>query len=146
MHKFSQMDYQMDYQTFRSVTKPSYRQHRKKFAEHNYNYVNGPKITNTKTSTQISAQSQNVPQPILNSVSFHDQPRSSQEQNGNYPFFQQRKNNANKKRYNQNHQRFSSNQRPRSYTIDQPDIFEPYTRNEQITQPKTNPTPYNNNF
>ena len=40
--------------------------------------------------------SQNVPQPILNSINFLDQPRSSQEQDGNYPFFQQRKNNANK--------------------------------------------------
>ena len=31
---------QMDYQTFRPVTKPSYKQHRNNFAEHNYNYVN----------------------------------------------------------------------------------------------------------
>ena len=48
--------------------------------------------------------------------------------------------------YNQNHQRFSSNQRPRSYSNDQPDIFEPYTRYEQIGQPRTNPTPYNHSF
>ena len=34
--------------------------------------------------------------------------------------------------YNQNHQRFSSNQRLRSYSIDQPDNFEPYIQNEQI--------------
>ena len=110
--------------------------------------------------------SQNVPQPILNSVNFLDQPRSSQEQDGNYPFFQQRKNNANKyhtrnqphhythnyfpsddEEYNnQNHQRFSSNARPRCYSIDQPDIFETYTRNEQIGQTRTNPTPYNHVF
>ena len=31
--------------------------------------------------------------------------------------------------YKQNRQRFSSNPRPRSYSIDQPDIFVPYTRN-----------------
>ena len=96
---------------------------------------------------------------------FHDQPRSSQEQDGKYSFFQHRKNNANKyhtknqphhyaqnyfpldddEYYNQNHQRFSSNSRPRSYSMDQPAIFEPYTQNEQIGQPRTNPEPYNRN-
>ena len=39
---------QMDYQTFRPVTKPSYKQHRNNFAEHNYNYFNGPKTTKAK--------------------------------------------------------------------------------------------------
>ena len=48
--------------------------------------------------------------------------------------------------YNQNHQHFSTNQGPRSFSIDQPDIFEAYTRNEQIRQPRNNPTSYNNNF
>ena len=48
--------------------------------------------------------------------------------------------------YNQNHQRFYSSQRPRSYSFDQPDYFEPYTRNEQIRQPGNNPISYNNNF
>ena len=81
-------------------------------------------------------------------------------------FFHQRKNHTNKyhaknqphhyaqnyflsdddEYYNQNHQRFSSNQRPHSDSIDQPDIFEPYTQNEQIGQPRNNPTSYNNNF
>ena len=156
----------MDYQTFRPVTKPSYKQHKNDFAEHNYNYVNGPKTTKTKTSTQMFTQSQNIPQPILTSVNFQDQPRSSQEQDGNYPFVQQRKNNANKyntknqpQQYaqsyipsdddgycNQNYQRISSNPRPRTYSIDQPDIFEPYTQNEQIGQSRTNPTTYNHNF
>ena len=116
--------------------------------------------------TQIFAQSQNVPQPILHSVNFHDQPRSSQEQNGNYPIFQQRKNNAKKNNsknlshhyaqnyfysdddeyYNQNHKRFSSNQRARSFSIDQPNFFEACTQNEHIGHPRTNPTPYNRNF
>ena len=41
---------------------------------------------------------------------------------------------------NENHQQFYPSQRPRSYSIDQPDIFEPYTRNEQTRQPKNNPT------
>ena len=43
-----------------------------------------------KTNTKKFAQSQNIPQPILNLVNFLDQPRFSQEQNGKYPFFQQR--------------------------------------------------------
>ena len=68
----------MDYQTFRPVTQPSYKQqtsHRISFAEHNYNYVNGPKTTKPKTNTQnLFAQNQNTPQPSLNSVNFHDQP------------------------------------------------------------------------
>ena len=108
----------------------------------------------------------NIPQTTSNSVNFHDQPRSSQEQSEKYPFFQQNKNNTNKyhtrnqpnyhttnyfasddeENYNQNYQRFYSSQRPRSYTIDQPDFFKPYTRNEQIRQPRNNPTSYNNNF
>ena len=99
-------------------------------------------------------------------VIFYDQTQSSQEQNGNYQIFQQRKNKTNKyhsknqphhypqnyspsddeKYYKQNHQRFSSNQRPCSHRIDQPDIFDPYTRTEQEGQPKYKPTSYNNNF
>ena len=47
--------------------------------------------------------------------------------------------------YKQNHQRFYRNQRPRSYNIHQADIFEPYTQ-EEIRQPRTNPTSQNNNF
>ena len=80
----------MDYQTFRSVTKPSYKQqtlHGNSFAEHNYNYVKGPKTAKPKTNTQIFAQSQNIPQPNSNSVNFYDQPQASQEQSENYPFF-----------------------------------------------------------
>ena len=45
----------MDYPTLRLVTKPSYKQqtsHKNSFAEHNYNYVNGPKTTKPKTDTQ----------------------------------------------------------------------------------------------
>ena len=126
-------------------------------------------MTKPKKNTQNSsffAQSQKKPQPILNSVIFHDQPRSSQDQSGNYPFFQQNKNNTNKfytknqpnyyaqksfpsddeEYYNQNRQRFYSSQRPGSYGDDQPDIFEPYTRNGQIRQPRKNPSSYNNKF
>ena len=82
----------MDYPTFRPVTKPSYKQqtsHRNNFAELDYNYVYGPKTTKTsKTNIPNSffSQSQKIPQTISNSVNFYDQPRSSQEQSGNYPF------------------------------------------------------------
>ena len=41
--------------------------------------------------TPFFSQSQNIPQTTSNSVIFLDQPRSSQEQSGNYPFFQKRK-------------------------------------------------------
>ena len=65
---------QMDYQKFRTVTKPSYKKqtsHRHKFAEHDYNYVNGPKTTKPKTNTQnFFSQNQNIPQPTLNLVNF----------------------------------------------------------------------------
>ena len=159
---------QMDYQTFRSVTKPSYKQqtsHRNIVAEHKYNYVNGPKTTKPKTNTQIFAQNLNIPQPTLNTVNFLDQPQSSQEQSEKYPFFQQ--NNHTSKyntknqphyypqsyfasddegNYKQNHQRFYSNKKSSSYNLEQPNFFEPYTRNEQIRQPRNNPTFHNNNF
>ena len=48
--------------------------------------------------------------------------------------------------YNQIQQQFYTSQRPRSYSIDQPDIFEPYTRDEQARHSRNNPTPHNNNF
>ena len=76
----------MDYQTFRLVTKPSYKQktsHRKSFTEHNYNYVNRSKTTkpsNMNTHNYSFSQSQNIPQLTSNSVNFNDQPRSSQDQ------------------------------------------------------------------
>ena len=62
---------QMDYPTFQPVTKPSYKQrtsHRNNFAEHNYNYVNGPKPTKPKTNTQNSffPRSQIIPQRTIN--------------------------------------------------------------------------------
>ena len=118
------------------------------------------------TQNYLYSQSQNIPQTTSNSVNFHDQPRSSQDQSENYPIFQQNKNKTNKyhtrnqphfytanyfpskdeEYYNQNHQRFYSSQKPCSYSFDQPDIFEAYTQNEQTRQPKNNPTSYNNNF
>ena len=83
-----------------------------------------------------------------------------------YPFFQQNKHNTNKyytrnhppyytanyspsddeENYNQNHQQFYTRQRPRSYSIDQPDIFDRYTRDEHARQPTNNPTSYKKVF
>ena len=137
---------QRDYSTFRPVTKLSYKiqtSHRNNFAEHNYNNVNGPKTTKPfKTNTQnylyLQYIRQNMPQTTSISVNFHYQPRSSQERSENYPFFQQIRNNTKKYHtriqphfyttnifpsdddecHTQNHQRFYSNQRLRSYIFD----------------------------
>ena len=54
--------------------------------------------------------------------------------------------------YHQNQQRFNANQQNNKWNIDQPDpiyqpdLFEAYTRNEQIRQKRYNPTSYNNNI
>ena len=66
----------MDYQAFRPVTKPSYKQktsHRNNFAEHNYNYENRSKTTkpsNMNTQNFSYSQSNNKPQPTSNSKNF----------------------------------------------------------------------------
>ena len=83
----------MDFAMFRRITKPSFKQqtsNRINFAKHNYNYVNGPKTTKPskiKTQNYLHSQRRNIPQTTSNLVNFHDQPRSSQEQSENYPFF-----------------------------------------------------------
>ena len=125
------------------------------FAEHNYNYVKRPQTTkSSRTNTQkhLFSQIQNLQQPSSSSVNIKDYPQILQDQSENYPVFQQNKNNIqeiesrhqthfyttnyfpsdNEEYNNQNHQQFYQNQRPRSYNMDQPDIFEPYTREEHI--------------
>ena len=116
------------------------------------------------TQNYSYSQSQNIPQPTSNSLNLNDQSRSSQGKNENYPFFQQNGNHTNRyhtrnqppfytanyfpsddeKCYNQNQQRFYSSQTPRSYSIDQLEIFKPNTRDEQIRPPRNNPTSCNN--
>ena len=84
----------MEYQTLRPVKKPSYKQK----TSHSYNYKNRsktPKSSNMNTQTYSYSQSQNIPQPTSNSIFFNDQPRSTQDQTENFPFFQQKKNNTN---------------------------------------------------
>ena len=67
---------------------------RNKFAEHNYNYVNGPQTTKpprTNTQSQLFFLRRRVQQPTSNSVNFNEYPRISQDQSESYPFFQQNK-------------------------------------------------------
>ena len=83
----------MDWPAFRPVTKPSYKlqtSRRNNCAEHNYNYVNGPKTTQlSKPNTQyyFFSSSQNIRQTTSNSVDIHDQSPSSQIQSEKYLFF-----------------------------------------------------------
>ena len=46
----------------------------------------------------------------------------------------------------QNHQQNFQNQRLHSYHVNQPDIFEPYTREQHMRQPRPNHASQNNNF
>ena len=95
----------MNYQPFRPMTKPIQKQRtfiRNNFAEHNYNYVNRPetsKFSRPNTQKHLFLQGQNFQQPTTSSINFYDDPRISQDQNENYPFFPQNKNN---KQQNQN--------------------------------------------
>ena len=45
--------------------------------------------------------------------------------------------------YNQNHQQFYRNQRLHSYHMSQPDIFQPYTQEQHMQQPRPNLTSQN---
>ena len=79
--KFSQMDYQ----TFRPMTKPTQKQRRftrNNFAEHNYNYVNRPQTAKPPraiTQNHLILQRQNFQQPSSISVNFNEYPRVSQD-------------------------------------------------------------------
>ena len=156
--KFSQMDYQ----TFRTMTKPTQKRRRftrNNFAEHNYNYVNRPQTTKpprANTQNHLILQRKNFQQPSTISVNFNEYPRVSQHQSEIYPFFQQNKHNRQQNKYrhqtpyytsnylssddedyyNQNYPQFYQNQRLHSYHVNQPDIFEHlviYTRTTYAT-------------
>ena len=139
------------------MTKPTQKQRTftwNNFAEHNYNYVNRPKTSKPcrpNTQNHLFLQKKNFQQPTTNSVNFHDYPQISQEQNENYPFFQQSKNN---KQQNQSKHKtpyytpnylssddedfYNQNQRLHSYHANQSDIFEPYTQEQHTRQPRLN--------
>ena len=59
------------------------------------------------TQNYSYSQKKYIPQSFSNSMIFNDQPRSSQEQSENYPFFQQIKNNTN---------RYHTRNQPRYFT------------------------------
>ena len=73
----------MDYPTFRPLTKILYKQP----TSHKNNFANiiitmkmdqkQQKTSKTNTQSSLFLQSQNISQPTLNSVNFHDQTRSS---------------------------------------------------------------------
>ena len=162
----------MDYQTFRPMTKPTQKQRtftRINFAEHNDNDVNRPQTTKPSLANRqnhLFSQRQNFQQPTSNSVSFNDYPRVSQDHSENYPFFQQNKNNRQQNKngyqtpyytsnylssddddyYNQSNPQFHQNQRLHSYHVNQQDIFEPYTQEQHMRQPRLNLASQNNNF
>ena len=154
------------------MTKPIQKQRtltRNNFVEHNYNYVNRPqtsKPSRPNTQNHLFSPRQNFQHLTANSVKFYDYPRISQDQSENYPFFQQNKNNRqqnqNKQKtpyytpnffssnydnfHNQNHQQIFQNQRPHSYHVHQPDIFEPFIQAQHTRQPRPNHASRNNNF
>ena len=70
----------MDYQTFRTMTKPTHRQRtftRSNFAEHNYNYVHSSKITHPpriQKQNHLFSQKSNFPMTSTDSVNFYDYP------------------------------------------------------------------------
>ena len=162
----------MDYQTFRPMTKPPQKQRifkRSNFAEHNFNYVNRSqtsKAPRTNPHNRSFSQRQNFQQQTSNFENFNDNQRNPTGPSENYPFFQQNKNNKKPYQYqqktpyytpnyhssddddfhDQNYQQNSQNQRLQSYHVHQPDIFEPYTREQHMRQPRPNYEPQNNNF
>ena len=124
----------MDYQTFRPMTNPPQKQRiftRSNFAEHNYNYVNRsqtskPPLTNPHNrscSQRQNSHKQITPYYTPNCLSSDDDDF-----------------------YDQNHQQNFQNQRLDSYHVNQPDFFEPYTREQHMRQPRSNHAPQNNNF
>ena len=77
----------MDYQTYRPMTKPSKTQKtftRNSFAEHNYNYVNQSKTTQTprknmQNLNHVCSHYWNLPNTSTNSVNFQDNPHPPQD-------------------------------------------------------------------
>ena len=162
----------MDYQTFRPMTKPPQKQRiftRSNFVEHNYNYVNRSQTSKpprTNPHNRSFSQRKNPQQHTSNFVNFNDNQHIPTDPSENYPFFQQNKNSKqpyqNKQKtpyytpnyhssddddfHDQNHQQNFPNQRLHSYHVYQPDIFEPYTREQHMRQPRSNQEPQNNNF
>ena len=160
------------HQTFRPMTKPPRKQRtftRSKFAEHNYNYVDRSQTSKphrTNPHNRSFSQRQKSQQQTSIFVNLNDNPRIPTDPSENYPFFQQNKNSKqpyqNKQKtpfytpnylpsddddfHDQNHQQNFQNQRLHSNHVNQPDIFEPNTREQHMRQPRPNHASQNNNF
>ena len=154
------------------MTKPPQKQRiftRSNFADHNYNYVNRSQTSKpprTNPHNRSFSQRQNFQQQTSDFVNFNDNQRNPTDPSENYPFFQQNKTNKKPYQYkkktpyytpyyhssdddnfhDQNHQQNSQNQRLQSYHVNQPDIFEQYTREQHMRQPRLNYELRNNNF
>ena len=91
-----------------------------------------------KYSKSFISQRQNFRQPITTSVNSHDYAQHSQDQSGNYPFFEQSK----KKEQNQGKHntpyytpKYLSSD---DYDYYQPDVFAPYTQENRAKPPRPN--------
>ena len=92
---------------------------RNNFAEYNYNYV-------------TPSQTIHPPRINTNSVNFHDYSHTSQDQNENYPFFQQ---NRNKQQTPYHTSNYLSSEDDDYY---QPDTFAPYTQEYRAQKRRQN--------
>ena len=154
------------------MTKPPQKQRiftRNNFAEHNYNYVNRSQTSKpprTNPHNRSFSQRQNPQQHTSNFVIFNDNPRIPTDPSENYPFFQKNKNSKQPYQneqttpyytpnyhssddddfYDQNHQQNFQNRGLHSYHVNQPDIFDPYTREQHMRQPRPNHASQNNKF
>ena len=96
---------QMGYQTYKTITKTRHsnkqkRTNRSNFANHNYdlytnNNISNP-IANSLCTTRHQSQEHNftqqIPQPVFQSVFFHEKRKTPADRTENHPFFQQNKN------------------------------------------------------
>ena len=132
----------MDYRTYRPITKPSKPRRtftRNNFAEHNYNYAHSSKANYPprKNINHVCSHYWDNPMITTNSVNFQTNSHPPQDHSENYPNFQQKKN---KKQAPHHTDDLSSDD---DYL--QPDIFAPYTQ-EYRTQGSRRPHYYKRIF
>ena len=89
---------QMDYQTYRSLTRPPKPRRtftRNNFAEHNYNYTHPPRAhysPRIPNNTHVYSHYWDKPTTTNNPVNFQPNQHPTQDYSEKYPFFQQNKN------------------------------------------------------
>ena len=125
---------QMDYRTFRPMTKPSKPRKtfkRSNFVEHNYNYAHSSKANYPprKNNNQVCSHYWEKPMTTTNSVNFQTNSDPPQDHSENYPFFQQNKN----KKQTPHYKSYLSSDDD-DYL--QPDIFAPYTQEYRTQRPR----------